>query len=349
VKTTLFVPDRKEIKMLLAIHKVFEKSDDGRQVMLHTSDGKNSQKIAGDKIGPWIEGLGDYKVLRFTSVHAQDPVINCLSTRGYKIVYANWHKTGLEKNLLPEEIAAQFANLPDSVFREFMPRPDLSELRYRVSQRDSVIECRKALVLQLRGAARLYGQVNKDELSEEIKQLQSEAEREDILVPVKTNGKEKLVSIDTVIANLAKGIRECQLFNAIASIAGSWNTAAAVVAYSGGIDRFDDVASLWHYTGHAPGFDRKKKGQALSHNPKLKTKLWQMSDSIIKNRNNPWRDFYDAEVEKEIAAHGQKCDCKYPESHSKKRALRKMRKEILKRFFLAVKGEEYQEGRPSWL
>jgi hypothetical protein len=346
----LCMPVRKE-KNMIAVHKTFEESEEGkRQVTLHTSDGKATKKIAGDKnIEVWLEGLEPGMILRFTAVHAQDHILNDLVERGHKIVYANWHKTGIVKGLSPEEIVSQFAELPASTFREFEKRSDLGELRRRVSQRDAVVEYRKAVILKLRGAATLYGQVDEEDISDEVKALLAEADKIDVRVPVTVNGKEKLVSIDCVIAKLASGIRECKLFNAVAHISDdSWNTAAALVAYSGGIDRFDQVSSLWHYCGQAPGFDRRKKGQPLSHNPRLKTKLWQLSDSIIKNRDNPWRDFYDVELERELAEHAVKHPgCKTPKGHSMARAKRKMRKEILKRFFLAVKGETYcQGGRP---
>lgn len=329
--------------MNLSIHKTLEKSDDKRQVVLRVSDGKTVTKIVGDQIDIWIKDLNSDMTIRATSVHAQDPILNAIIEKGNEIVYANWHKTGIEKNLGPDEIVQQFAVLPESTFRKFIPRPDLTELRYRVNQRLAIMEYRKAAILKIHSNAILFGHVDEENLPEEIKQLMEEAEKIEINVPVMVKGKERKLSIDTVIANLAKKIPECQLFNSSAHIETSWNTAAAVIAFSGGIDRFDNVASFWHYCGQDPTSNKRKKGQSLSFNPKIKTILWQMSDSIVKNRNNPWRDFYDRELDKEVTEHKTKHpDCKTPKGHCMAMAKVKMRKEILKRFFLAVKGEEYR-------
>lgn len=334
-------------KTVLAGHMTFEKTEGKREAMLYVSNGKTVSKISQKKIETWADAIPGNATIRMTSVHAQDPMIADLIKRGHKVVYTNWHDTGLAKNLPPQEIAAGFAALPTAVFRKFVPRPDLTELRYHVSNRQAAIEYRKAFVLKIRGACRLVGEVNSDEISDTVKNLLAEAEKIDIRIPVKENGKEKMLSIDTVIANLASEIRECQLFNAAAHIGGSWNTAAAVVGLSGGIDRFDNVASFWKYCGEhvvdgkAP---KRKKGQAINWNPKIRTILWQMSDSIIKNRSNPWRDYYEQVLAQELAQHPEKCPgCETPQGHCGGRARRKMRKEILKRFFLACKGEEYSD------
>lgn len=329
--------------MKTAIHKTFEKDEDGkRQVTLYASDGMLVEKILGKNVETWVASVPPQSEFRFTSVHAQDPLINDLVSKGHKVLYTSWRTTGIPKDLTPSEIVVQFALLPENVFREFQSRPDLCELRYRVNQRLAVIEYRKAAILKLKGNARNFGAVNEDELSDEIKQLLADAETGFNVTKI-VKGKEKQVSIDNLIASLAENIEECQLFNKAARITGAWNTAAAVVALSGGIDRFDDVASLWRYAGQDPTSFKLKKGRPCQFNPKLKTILWQMSDSIIKNRNNPWRDYYDLELEKEIAVHAQKHpDCKTPKGHCMARAKMKMRKEILKRFFLAVKGEEFR-------
>jgi hypothetical protein len=333
---------------MIAIHKTFEKDENHkRTVTFFVADGKKVQKLTDQKIEKWLDGQKTSEI-RVTAVHACDPFLADLAKRGHTVLYANWHALGIEKNLAPEGIATAFADADSSSFRTFEPRPDLAALRYRLSQRFALTEYRKAVILRLKGSGRLYGQLSEEDLDLDTKALLKEADETETRVPVQGKNGTKMVSLDTVIANLAKEIRECVLFNSAAQITGSWTTAATVVAFSGGIDRFESVASFWHYCGEhvvdgsAP---KRRRGQPVTWNPRVRTALWNMSDSIMKNRDNPWRDFYDRERAKEFENHMAKHPgCKHPNGHSTARALRKMRKEILKRFFLAVKGESYREG-----
>ena len=128
----------------------------------------------------------------------------------------------------------------------------------------------------------------------------------------------------------------------------SWITAASIVAYAGDVDRFETVASFWHYfgqhviDGHAP---KRKAGSPVTWSPKGRTAVYLMGDSIIKNRNNKWRAFYDEALATEKETHEVKHPgCKTPLGHCGARARRRMVKEILKQFFLAVKGEEIRDG-----
>jgi hypothetical protein len=89
----------------------------------------------------------------------------------------------------------------------------------------------------------------------------------------------------------------------------------------------------------------------MDWNPRLRTVLWKLGDSITKNMKNPWRKFYDKTKEIELANHDAKCKsgpdgkaCKHPEGHAGARAERKMRKEIVKRWFLACKGIDYEKN-----
>lgn len=339
----------------IAVHKTFDKKDaiSKRQVVLYVSDGERFEKIAEKGIQKWIDSLDPNTSLRFTSVHACDPLLLDLAARGFTVTYANWHATGIEKNLPAEEIALKYAVAPEDIFRTFSARPDLVELRQRVAQRQAILEYRKAAVLKLKGIARMHGDLDGDDYSESTLELLKSVDVFDVTVPFTgENGKTKNVSIETVIAKLAEKTRECVLFNSAAHIEGSWGTAATVVSFSGGMDRFDTVAAFWHYCGehvvdgHAP---KRAKGKPVDWSPKLRTALWQMSDSIIKNRNNPWRDFYEVELTKELAVHEVKHPgCKTPQGHCGARSRRKLRKEILKRFYLACQGTEFESGGHLW-
>jgi hypothetical protein len=160
------------------------------------------------------------------------------------------------------------------------------------------------------------------------------------------NDKKRPVSYDTALKNAAMKIPACVVFNDVAGIKGGFAVAATIVAYSGGVERFPTIRHFWHYCGMhvsdgvAP---RRKRGQNMTWNPELRKVLFMLTDTIIKNRNNPWRAVYDEERAKEYAVHDQKHpDCKTKDWHCTMRARRKVAKEILKRYFLAMKGEQYK-------
>lgn len=345
-------------RAVLAIHR-FEVQDEKRQPALLISDGEKIDCIIGsEKMMEWAEAqtlTGKKTEYRFTGVHALDPVLNYLHKNKLPVMYANWHNTGLPKDLSPEEIVKQFPGLSKDIFREFKPNPALAELRMRISQRWAVSEFRKAAILKVKSSGRLMGQLDEKDYSKEMKEILDQAENNlDLKVPDSDNPI-KFISIDSAIVKLANKIPECRIFNQEAHLSDNALTAASVMAFSGGIDRFDDVASFWHYCGQDPTSNKLKKGQPVTFSPKLKTVLWQMSESIIKNRNNPWRDYYDSELEKEMKVHQKKypgCKtrdgriCGTPDApgHCMAMAKVKMRKEILKRFFLAVKGEKYEKN-----
>lgn len=338
------------MKETIALHKTF-----GDGVLFFISNGLETTKHSEVTFKKWLKEIPAKTTIRFTAVHAADPIIRDLQERGHKVTYANWHNTGIERNLDPAEIVLLYAKLPDDVFRTFgKVDPRLVELRYRLAQRAALVEARKSAVLRLKGAERVFGKLDDDDYSEETKALLKLSNDIDIMIPVidkdgkpvlKKNGERKEISLDGEIARLAAQIPDCVTFNEIAHIKGAWGTAATVVAYSGGMERFDSVAAYWHYCGEhvveglAP---KRKKGSPVSWSPKLRTALWQMGDSIMKNRKNPWRDVFDQERAAEMEVHLQKHPgCKTIDGHCTARAIRKMRKEILKDFFLATHAEKF--------
>lgn len=337
------------MKDALSLHKTYEKKtpESDRVAVLYVSDGESVKKIDTEgKIDKWAESLSSSTTLRVTSVHACDQLLLDLREKGIKILYANWHDTGLEKGLLPEEIAQKFALLPEGVFREFHPRKDLADLRYYVSHRLAVVDFKKAAELKLMGVARAVGRFatnaegKKTYLPSTVDALKEVNKAENFKITLE-NGKK--VNIDSYIEELASRIPECVIFKEAADFKDGWGTAATVVAFLGGVERFGSLYSLQHYCGEhvvngiAP---KKKKGSPVDWSPKVRTALWQMSNSIIKNRENRWRDFYDHELAKEVAVHPVKCpDCKHPQSHCISRAKRKMRKAILKEFYFACVGK----------
>lgn len=61
-------------------------------------------------------------------------------------------------------------------------------------------------------------------------------------------------------------------------------------------ENYEYVSSLWRHTGFDPdGAKGRKKGETISYNPKLKTLVWKIGDSFMKQRTQPYRRIYDSE------------------------------------------------------
>jgi len=59
--------------------------------------------------------------------------------------------------------------------------------------------------------------------------------------------------------------------------------ASGIIAWLSPIDRFPNVSKLWAYCGLAPG-QKRRKGERLNYNPKLKTLFWKVWNQFIKCR-----------------------------------------------------------------
>lgn len=340
--------------MPLAIHKTFDKKIGApAKTTLYVSDGEELNKYQGKKIDAFIESLKPSLIIRPTTVNACDATLLELDNRGVELRYAHWHSLGFEKGLDPAEIVTQYALAPSSLFRKFTPRHDITNLRQTLALRNAILQCQGDAVRRIKQVARGVNLISDDQMKEDD-QISG------ALSVVKRMGKELLavdgVSLEKQLAEQAKQIPECVLFNKIAGIKSSWVLASSIVSASGGFDRFDEVASVWHYygmhvvDGKAP---KKKAGTPMDWSPNGRKALYMLGDVIIKategseqrpREANPWRAVFDQFREQEHAAHEAKCGCKFPDGHSTSRARRKVVKEIMKQFFLAVKGETYQQN-----
>jgi hypothetical protein len=323
---------------MIALHKTFEKDASGkRQLVIHISDGQNHEFLTPKKFTQFLSELPVITTIRATAVNATDAVLLDLAAKGNKIEYAHWHATGLEPGLEPAEIAAKYALLPEEMFREFRPRRDIAELKKVLALRNAIVQFYGDAMRRLKQSGRDAGDPEMEIAEDALKSI-----RKGIVLDEGT-------PLDKSVENLAMQIPECVLFKQIAHIKDSWIMAASFVAYSGGFDRFETVASLWHYYGQHVGTDgrapKRRKGMNIDWNPRGRTILYQLASTIIKNRKNPWRDFFDTARATEIAAHDTKHPgCKTKDGHCTMMASRKMVKEITKQFFLAEKGIGYQEN-----
>lgn len=337
----------------IAIHKTFDKSglDGARKATLWIHDGKEAYKLQDKKRQTFIDSLTPGQIVRTTQVNATDADLMSLADRGVDIQYAHWHSLGFDKGMEPATIVEFYQKSPQSIFRTFVPRHDINDLRRVLAIRNGLLQC-------YGDALRRFKQVGRSMNLTTDEQLRSDPLIQQGIDGIKSiKGlvlEEDKTTMDEQVAKLAKEIPECILFNKIAHFKTSWILAASVVATSGGFDRFDDVASLWHYyglhvvEGIAP---KRKAGVPMDWSPFGRKTAYMIGDVIIKatdhggkREGNPWREKYDEYRAIERDGHEKKCPCKTPDGHSTARARRKVVKSIFKRFFVAVKGDSFVEG-----
>jgi len=329
----------KPIVDLLAVHKTFEKEGDGKKAVIwYLYNGENTTRLNPKNIIAFLQDLKPGVTIRFTAVNALDIQLQELADRGVNIIYAHWHTLSLPKGLPPEEIVVAYFNAAADLFRPFKGRRDIAELRALVSSRNAIVDLVKAAIQQTRQAGRnqtdVEGSLMKETL-DYIKKIKASFKT--------TNSKGKDVAYDTRIAELAKTIPECDLFNSVVGFK-DYGTAAAVVSVSGGFDRFPMVSSVWKFYGLTPD-SKRKKGVPCTHSPRGKVALYLMMESIMKNKKKPWRSEVMRIYEEDLDEHATKHpECKKPKGHSINMAKMKVKKEIMKKFFLAVKCEKFIEG-----
>ncbi len=73
---------------------------------------------------------------------------------------------------------------------------------------------------------------------------------------------------------------------------------ANMIKNFGYCERYEHISSLWKHVGMhvVEGFaPKREKGKTLDFNPKLRTLVWKISDSFVKQRTPYYREVYDAE------------------------------------------------------
>lgn len=65
------------------------------------------------------------------------------------------------------------------------------------------------------------------------------------------------------------------------------------------LQKADTVSKLWSYAGlHKPSYERFQKGETSGGNKTLRTALYCFAESVMKNKNSPYRAVYDSEKQK---------------------------------------------------
>jgi hypothetical protein len=307
------------MKTMIAIHRTFE-----------GEVGKKTNKIYMTDDGQTVYTAETFPILppqevRSTSVNAVDRfLIELVFFHQHKITHCHFHSTDIPKGSTPEDIVRLYWALPADKFREFKPRVEIAVLKGQLDLRNALEQYSGDSLRKIKQLGR-----NGEDTATAIKSLQETKKTIKLLSPF--SGKK--LAADTVVAECAKQIPECVIFNQVAGIKDGWIWAASVVALSGGIQRFGSVSSFWHYCGeHVRDGKAVKRvrGKAVDFNPALRTANWAGVESIIKNMNNPWRKFYDQQVLIEKVKKSNLTDV-----HANNQARRRVRKEILKQFWVA--------------
>lgn len=330
---------------LIAMHKLQkpESTDNLLKNAIWVYDGEDAKLYQKATLATWIKNLKPGTIIRATQVHPCDVLLLKFHEIGCIVQYCPWHSTEIDKGLKPEGIIKSYWGLPPEKFIPFHPRPDLAELRIFVRWRRSIIDVRKAanqrneaIAAALGGEKNLTGtyKQNYDEIKKTLKEDKKKAGVE---------GK-----LTRQVIEIAKNIHDCQVFKVAADIDEGWVAAATVMAYSGGIERFHSLSAFWKFCGQDVFEGRarsRKRGSSHTWNPKVREALYQMADSIIKNRNNMWRDIYDEYRAKQLAVHDQKCpDCETKDGHCTRMAMRYIVKGILKSYWNMMKIGRQEEA-----
>jgi hypothetical protein len=126
--------------------------------------------------------------------------------------------------------------------------------------------------------------------------------------------------------------------------------AANMIKEFGYCEKAPHVSSLWKYCGfdvhegHAP---KREKGKKLTYNPDLRTMMWKVGDSFIKQNSPIYREIYD----RTKAAETNRTDENKPKSkgHAHARAIRKMIKLFLAHYWEASKEISGQETSKPYI
>lgn len=111
---------------------------------------------------------------------------------------------------------------------------------------------------------------------------------------------------------------------------------ANLIKSFGDCSKYEHISSLWKHCGlhvvdgSAP---KRKRGEKIDYNPKLRTMMWKIGDSFIKQNSPVFRQIYDSEKAKQMA----RTDENKPKSkmHGHLRAMRKMVKIFLSTYWVA--------------
>jgi len=301
---------------LFALHKTWH---NGNTVFYLGGPGDQARTLRSPRL--LFKQLRGGDVLRVTQFNAGDPILLKLDQMGVQIAHTNWHRLGLAKKLKPSAIAAGVWRAPADVFHRMKPDQDLGNLQNLVRFRKGLVRARMAIeqILTSRYAPEFVAAYREvfDHLGKYRRAFNTQIRTQEKLI-------EPIVDRSF----------ECQAFISASQLKNPLVLAAELPALFGGVRRFHSISAVFKFANMlGPG----KKG-----NQKIKAALEGGLPSWLK-RTNPWRAVYDTFKAEEQTTHAVQCGCKYAKGHIHRRAVRKLKKEILKRYYLLATQQELRE------
>jgi hypothetical protein len=159
-------------------------------------------------------------------------------------------------------------------------RPEwMDELKSQMDSRRQTMKVKQKIENQLLAYQRLTDEPN----PEEIEFLN------ETLKPIK----KRLSGIDAKITKHIKASDDPLVTAALGVPSVGPITLAGLTCYVD-LEKARSASALWSYVGlHKASHDRYTKGEAGGGNKTLRTMLWNMASSMMKNRNCPYREVYD--------------------------------------------------------
>lgn len=325
-----------------------------KKVQLTIYDGKEVVVFKGPAIYDFIDSKPDE--IRVTQVVATDYLLLELQDAGAKLMHCHWHSLGIDPGTAASDIVKKVHALPDIIFNEYKPNKDLAHLKKLIDMRNAQKQYAGDYIRRLKQIGRNQMLLTEDEMKTDDELLDGFEVGKKIskfLSALSEDG-EKTVSLETRIKNISENISEILLFESITGVARGSMWASKLVANIGGIARFPSVAALWHYCGEhvndgkAP---KRARGSAIDYNPEVRTINWQgVSSCLMQKSKWKWYSEFVKVKSFELANHATKCvqnegkPCKTPQGHCHNQAMRKIRKEILKNFWVACNTQKTGEA-----
>jgi len=155
----------------------------------------------------------------------------------------------------------------------------LDVLKSSMDSRSQTMKLKMKINNQLLAYERLTDEPNPDDI----------AFLNDSLAPVQ----KRLDTIDRTITKHMKTATDPLVTAALGVPSCGPITVAGLVTYVD-LEKANSASALWSYAGlHRASHERYSKGETSGGNKTLRTMLWNMANSMMKNRNCPYREVYD--------------------------------------------------------
>lgn len=154
-------------------------------------------------------------------------------------------------------------------------------------------EILKSLLDDRAQTMRLMMKINNQLLAYQRRTDHMNAETEAFLMASMKPVNDRLNEIDKHIVKHMKATDDALILSALGVEGVGQITVAGLTVYID-LQKADSPSALWKYVGlHKASHERYTKGEAGGGNKTLRTMLWNMANSMMKNRKCPYREVYD--------------------------------------------------------